>query len=62
MTTHSNFLTWRIPQTEEPGGLPSDTTASDITERLTHTHTHHTHTHTHTHSEEYTGRSGQEES
>ena len=48
MATHSNILTWRIPQTEEPGGLPSDTTESDIIERLTHTHTTHTHTHTHT--------------
>ena len=70
MATHSNILTWRIPRTEEPVRLPSDTTESDITERLTHTHTHtpptHTHTthtpHTHTHSEEYTAMSGQEES
>ena len=23
MTTHSNILTWRIPWTEEPGGLQS---------------------------------------
>ena len=23
MATHSNILTWRIPGTEEPGGLPS---------------------------------------
>ena len=64
MATHSNIITWRIPWTEEPGGLPSDTNESDITERLTHTcvctHTH-THTHTHTQSEEYTGMSGQEE-
>ena len=26
MATHSNILAWRIPWTEEPGGLPSDTT------------------------------------
>ena len=23
MATHSSFLAWRIPWTEEPGGLPS---------------------------------------
>ena len=23
MATHSSILTWRIPQTKEPGGLPS---------------------------------------
>ena len=23
MSTHSNILAWRIPWTEEPGGLPS---------------------------------------
>ena len=23
MTTHSSILAWRIPGTEEPGGLPS---------------------------------------
>ena len=23
MTTHSSVLAWRIPGTEEPGGLPS---------------------------------------
>jgi len=23
MATHSSVLTWRIPGTEEPGGLPS---------------------------------------
>ena len=23
MATHSSILTWRIPQTEEPGGLQS---------------------------------------
>ena len=25
MAVHSNILAWRIPWTEEPGGLPSDT-------------------------------------
>ena len=23
IATHSNILAWRIPRTEEPGGLPS---------------------------------------
>ena len=23
MATHSSILSWRIPQTQEPGGLPS---------------------------------------
>ena len=23
MATHSSILAWKIPQTEEPGGLPS---------------------------------------
>ena len=32
MATHSSILAWRIPQTEEPGGLQS--TGSDTTERL----------------------------
>ena len=26
MTTHSSILSWRIPWTEEPGGLQSDMT------------------------------------
>ena len=36
-TTHSSILAWRIPWTEEPGGLPSTgvTKESDMTERLT---------------------------
>ena len=33
MVTHSRILAWRIPWTEEPGGLPS--MGSHITERLT---------------------------
>ena len=32
MATHSSILAWRIPWTEEPGGLQS--TESDMTERL----------------------------
>ena len=36
MATHSRILTWRIPCTEEPGGLPSvGRKESDITEQLT---------------------------
>ena len=36
MATHPSILAWRIPWTEEPGGLPVRGTAeSDRTERLT---------------------------
>ena len=37
MATHSSVLAWRIPQTEEPGGLysPWSHKESDKTERLT---------------------------
>ena len=36
MATHSSILAWRIPWTEEPGGLQSmDHKESDTTERLT---------------------------
>ena len=37
MATHSSILAWRIPWTEEPGGLQSMGVAkeSDTTERLT---------------------------
>ena len=36
MAIHSNILAWRIPQTEEPGGLPSiGHKESDMTEQLT---------------------------
>ena len=36
MATHSGILAWRIPQTEEPGGLQSTgSKESDMTERLT---------------------------
>ena len=35
MATHSNLLAWRIPWTEEPGGLQSTgCKESDTTERL----------------------------
>ena len=36
MATHSNILVWRIPWTEEPGGLYSSwgRKESDMTERL----------------------------
>ena len=39
MATHSSVLAWRIPGTEEPGGLQS----------MGHTRVH-THMHTHTHT------------
>ena len=40
MATHSSILAWRIPQTEEPGGLQSiDHTESDTTEVTQHPHT-----------------------
>ena len=40
MATHSSVLAWRIPWTEEPGGLHAvhGVTKSDITEHK-HTHT-----------------------
>ena len=35
MATHSRILAWRIPRTEEPGGLQSrGRIGSDMTERL----------------------------
>ena len=38
MATHSSILAWRIPWTEEPGGLQStDHKELGMTERLTHT-------------------------
>ena len=40
MTTHSSILAWRIPWTEEPGGLQSwGHKESDMTERLSSAHT-----------------------
>ena len=39
MATLSSTLAWRIPWTEEPGGLQSmGLQESDTTEQLTHTH------------------------
>ena len=39
MAAHSSILTWRIPWTEEPGGLQSvGSQRVDMTEQLTHTH------------------------
>ena len=37
MATHSSILAWRIPRTEEPGGLhsPQGHKQSDMTEGLT---------------------------
>ena len=37
MATHSSILAWRIPGTEEPGGLHSMDKESDTTEWHTHT-------------------------
>ena len=40
MATHFSILAWRIPGTEEPGGLqPQGGKESDAPDRLTHTHT-----------------------
>ena len=37
MAIHSSILDWKIPWTEEPGGLQSmGPQESDMTERLTH--------------------------
>ena len=53
MATHSSILAWKIPRTEEPGGLRSlGLQELDITE---HAHEHacvHTHACTHTQSPE----------
>ena len=43
MATHSNIFAWRIPWTEEPGGLHfMGVTESEATEQLSlsNTHTH----------------------
>ena len=34
MATHSSILAWRIPWTEEPGGLQSRGLQRDMTEQL----------------------------
>ena len=50
MAPHSSNLAWRIPWTEEPGGLsPWGHKELDTTEQLTYLHTH-TPTHPHTHT------------
>ena len=35
MVTYSSILAWEIPQKEEPGGLQSMRSQSDMTEQLT---------------------------
>ena len=50
MATHLSILAWRIPWTEEPGGIQSKKSQSDTTERLSPRGRAHTHTHTHTHT------------
>ena len=40
MATHSSIHAWRIPWTEEPGGLQSTGSQSDTTEATEHTCTH----------------------
>ena len=39
MATHSTLLAWRIPWTEEPGGLQSISKESDMTEVTWHART-----------------------
>ena len=41
MAIHSSILVWRIPWTEEPGGLPSvgsQRVDMDMTKAIEHTH------------------------
>ena len=46
MATHSSTLAWKIPWTEEPGGLHMVHGVAEVdTNESTYTHTH-THTHT----------------
>ena len=41
MATHSSIVAWRIPWTEEPGGLQSmGCKELETTEQLTHMHIH----------------------
>ena len=42
MATDSSILAWRIPSTEEPGGLQSMGQQTNTIDRLTHIHTAHT--------------------
>ena len=48
MATHTSILTWRIPRTEEPGGLQSTGSQKSRT-GLNNSHAH-THTHIYTRS------------
>ena len=41
MATHSSITVWKIPWTEEAGGLPMGSQESDTTYRLNHHHHHH---------------------
>ena len=50
MAASSSILAWKIPWTEEPAGLQSMASQSDMTERLSARACTHTHTHTHTHT------------
>ena len=43
MATHSSILAWRIPWTEEPGGLQSMQLQTARHEWATNTHFHHIH-------------------
>ena len=60
MATHSSILSWRIPWTEEPGGLQSMGLQRVGQDWATKTHAH-THTHTHTHTYTQRGVVGREE-
>ena len=46
--THSSIIAWKIPWTEESGGLQSDCRVRRVGHRSARARTH-THTHTHTH-------------
>ena len=49
MAAHSRILTWKMPRTEELGGLQF-MVLQRVGHDLVHAHTH-THTHTHTHKD-----------
>ena len=49
MATHSSILAWRIPWTEEPGGLQSMGLQKSGTGPVSACVCMHTHTHTHAH-------------
>ena len=52
MATHSSILAWKIPWTEESGGLLVHGVTKSWTWLSAHTHTHtHTHAHTHQHTD-----------